>query len=138
MSKWIHTYLDERKQQVVALLSSNDAHFIDVIVGAFIARHPLYSRHIDTIQKHRKLTWTKLNRGLTGTNLRQFEDSNLEPFVPQHVPIAIPLQHLQAIAAPGTEDKKMTMKWILTSNCACLFGKAIEAATHIHRRRGKP
>jgi hypothetical protein len=105
---------------------------VDFIVVAMVARHVLHRRHIDAIQKHRNLTPAKLNRRHTGLDLRQLEDSRFEALIPQHIPISLPLQNLQAITTLPTKDEQMRMEWSLTGHRTGQLGNPVFEKRSIH------
>jgi hypothetical protein len=71
---------------------------------------------IDTIQQHRQLARSQLNRARTRRNVRKLEHARFQALVPQHVAIAVPCQDLQSVAATRSEDEKMTAQRIFADH----------------------
>lgn len=55
----------------------------------------------------------------------------LQPLSEHGKAICIPPQHLEVVAAPATEQKKMSRKWVLAKLIAHQSVQSIEATAHI-------
>ncbi len=125
---WIHIYIDASTRLYVAYLSSIHAPFIDFGSISIVARHSLYSRHIDAIQKHRKFTRTKLNRRRATSYLRQPEDSQLRAVCTTTRTHRDPTaKTFNRSPRRRSKDEQMCMKWVLPGHRTRQLCQTIEA-----------
>ena len=69
--------------------------------------------------------------------LREAEDASLEPLVPERVAIAVPVEDLEAIAAPISKDEEMAAEGIQADGRGGEGSEAVESLPEIRWPNGQ-
>src|SRR5579885_2118728 len=121
-----------------ALSRGSSSSHRDFFRAALIAWRALQLRYIDPIQHHGQLAGPQLQRTRSFLRARQLKNPLLQPLVPQHKTIPIPVQNFQSVAAPRAKYKKMPAQRISANHRLHPFRQAVKPAAHVRRFHRQP
>src|SRR5579885_476548 len=121
-----------------ALSRGSSSSHRDFFRAALIAWRALLLRYIDPIQHHGHLAGPQLKRPHSLFRPRQLKYPLLQPLVPQHKTILIPVQNFQSVAAPRAKYKKMPAQRIFANHRLHPLGQTVKPAAHVRRFHRQP
>ena len=78
----------------------NHAYIEIITLCADKSFEALHAAEIDAVKEHRELARAQLDRCCARLGARKSERALFEPLVPERESVAVPVQHLEPVAAP--------------------------------------